>query len=520
MATTLGVPTIAYAPWAVFCYGGPIFSLLIAAAYRRTGWGLKRLVQPAGVGAVLLLLLAVAGGASPVVGAPTQDPQDTVVQDTLDTLAQDTLPQDALAQEPVEAVDEERAALDEAIRNRLQAVFDRVPTLAGVEVTVDAGVVRLSGTVLSGQPRTRAAELASRQDGVLFVDNRIRESTSLEEHLQPTWTRLSELGWGTLAKLPLILVALLIVALAALLGTLIARWTTPATARLGNPFLQSLIRRALRGLLVLGGIIVALDLLDATALVGAVVGTAGLAGLALGFAFKDIVENYLAGTLLAVRQPFAKNDHVRVEEFEGKVVRLTARETILMTLEGNHVRLPNALVFRNPLVNYTRNPLRRFQFYAGVGPDDDLARARDVAVATLVDMEGVLADPPPQALVHELGDSTVTMRFTGWIDQREAGFDRVRSEAIRVVKARLEEAGLTMPSPQYNVQLGGEVAPSTAPMEPEPTPRPSPDTPPPASAADVAPADIEIDHSVDEQIEAERQASDEEDLLDRADDDA
>jgi small-conductance mechanosensitive channel len=439
--------------------------------------------------------------------------QDTIQTDTATT---DALP--ALQVEPIEAVTEERAARDEAIRNQLQGVFDRVGSLSRVEVTVDAGVVTLNGTVLSAETRARAGDLAARQEGVLFVDNRIRESTSLEEHLQPTWTRLSELGWGTLAKLPLILVALIIVALAALLGTLIARWTTPATARLGNPFLQSLIRRVLRGVLVLAGVVVALDLLDATALVGAVVGTAGLAGLALGFAFKDIVENYLAGTLLAVRQPFAKNDHVRVEGFEGKVVRLTARETILMTLDGNHVRLPNALVFRSPLLNYTRNPLRRFQFDAGVGPEDDLARARDVAVATLADMEGVLVDPPPQALVLELGDSTVTMRFMGWVDQRQAGFGRVRSEAIRIVKARLEEAGLTMPSPEYLVQLGGEAAPSTELAEPEPPPHPSPPRPPLAAAADVAPADIEIDHSVDEQIEAEREASDEEDLLDRAGD--
>lgn len=87
----------------------------------------------------------------------------------------------------------------------------------------------------------------------------------------------------------------------------------------------------------------ALDLLEATALVGAVAGTAGLAGLALGFAFKDIVENYLAGLLLAFQRPFDKNDHVTVEDHAGKVVRLTPRETILMTMDGNHVRVPNAV---------------------------------------------------------------------------------------------------------------------------------------------------------------------------------
>ena len=112
-----------------------------------------------------------------------------------------------------------RAEQDETIRNELQAVFDRVPGLDRVDVTVDAGVVRLLGTVINAGTRTRAVELAQAMEGVVFVDDRIRESTSLEEQLDPTWARLRELGYGTLAKLPLIVVALVIIGLAAALGT-------------------------------------------------------------------------------------------------------------------------------------------------------------------------------------------------------------------------------------------------------------------------------------------------------------
>jgi small-conductance mechanosensitive channel len=258
-------------------------------------------------------------------------------------------------------------------------------------------------------------------------------------------------------------------------------------------------------MVILVGILVALDLLDATALVGAVVGTAGLAGLAVGFAFKDIVENYLAGTILAFRQPFAKNDQIRIESYEGKVVRLTARETILMTLDGNHVRLPNALVFRSPMLNFTRNPLRRFEFEAGLGTGDDLAQAREVAVSALSSMEGVLEDPAPEVLVTTLGDSTVTVVFRGWVDQSAAEFNRVRSEAIRLVKARLEEAGHTMPSPAYIVEMDAEQRPKKTAVEASQAP-----------AATTTLADVAVDRSVDRQIEADRQASSEDDLLDRS----
>ena len=450
-----------------------------------------------------------------------QDP-DTA-QDTPALIQESTgLRQDpaALGQD-IEPVTGERARQDEAIRNQLQAVFDRVPDLAGVEVGIDAGVVHLEGTVLRSETRTRAGELASRMDGVLFVDNRIRESTSLEQQLQPTWTRLRELGYGIIAKTPLILVALLIVGIAVVLGSLVARWGGPKALQPRNPFLQSLVGRVLRFVLIVAGLFVAFDLLNATALVGALVGTAGLAGIAIGFAFRDIVENYLAGVILALRQPFEKNDHIRVETFEGKVVRLTARETIMMTLDGNHVRIPNALILRNPMLNFTRNPLRRFDFEAGVGTSDDLALAREVAVGALTGVEGVLAHPAPQALVTRLGDSTVTMQFVAWIDQRQTDFLRVRSEAIRSVKTRLEAEGLNLPSPEFLIRLdegmgtltpGQDItilAPEEAPAAQEPVPAPT-------TRIATKPADVSVDHAVDRQIEEDRRVSDEPDLLEKS----
>lgn len=417
-------------------------------------------------------------------------------------IRQDTAASDSVAVQDPEPVSVQRADQDEAIRATLQGAFDRVASLQRVEVTVDAGVVTLEGTVLRTETRDQAAALARGLDGVLFVDNRIRESTSMEEQLAPTWVRIRELGYAIVAKLPLLGLALVIITLAAVVGHLLARWGGPAFLHARNPFLQSLIRRLVQAIVVLTGIMLALDLLGATRLVAAVIGTAGLAGLAVGFAFKDIMENYLAGTIMAFRQPFAKNDHLRVAEFEGKLVRLTPRETILMTLDGNHVRIPNALILRSPMLNFSRNPLRRLEFDAGLGNGDDLALAREVAVAALAEMKGILRDPAPEARVMALGDSTVTMQFLAWVDQRGSDFDRVRSEAIRVVKARLEAAGHTMPSPEYLVRMSGE-----GDREAQPGRRPA------APAPTVSPADVAVDHTVDEQIETDRRESGEPDLL-------
>jgi len=448
---------------------------------------------------VLLLLLTATSGAA----FDTQVLVSSQEAQRPDSLRADTT--GAAVLDVPEPVRVQRAIIDERIRSDLQALFDRIPSLSDLTVHVDAGVVRLEGIVANAETRRRAVELVSAMDDVRFVDNRIGESTSLEAQLRPTWARLRELAYGAVAKLPLLVVSLVILALSIVAGSLLARWRGPSLLQARNPFLQGLIRRALQAVLVLLGLILALDLLGATALVGAVVGTAGLAGLAVGLAFRDIAENYLAGVLLALRQPFAQNDQIRVETFEGKVVRLTPRETILMRADGNHVRLPNAMIFRSPLVNFTRNPLRRFEFEAGIGTADDLIRARDVGVAALLATEGVLRSPPPEVLVTALGDSTVTMSFAGWLDQRETEFLRVRSEAIRLVKSHLENAGLTMPSPEIGVEMRGEVA--TATMH-GPAPRP-------ATAHTRNASDVSVDRTLDEQIAADRHQDNEANLLDR-----
>jgi small-conductance mechanosensitive channel len=162
-----------------------------------------------------------------------------------------------------------------------------------------------------------------------------------------------------------------------------------------------------RAAVLIAGVLLALEILDATALVAAVLGTAGLFGLVLGFAFRDLAENAIASLLLSLRQPFAPNDLVSIEGCEGHVLRLTSRATVLLSVEGNHVRIPNATVYKGVIVNYTRNPLRRFDLAAGVGVDEDLIAAQRLGVEILRVTPGVLADPPPQALVEDLGESNV-----------------------------------------------------------------------------------------------------------------
>lgn len=330
-------------------------------------------------------------------------------------------------------------------------------------------------------------------------------------NLQPVRERLMEEAYRLLAALPLLLLAVLVIWVAWRIGGWVSKRTLLERVAPGNPFLRDLVRSTTRWLVLLIGVVVALEILDATALVGAVLGTAGVLGVALGFAFKDILENYLAGLLLSLRQPFAPRDHVVIDGNEGVVVSLTSRATILMTLDGNHLRLPNALVFRGVMLNYTRNPNRRFEFEVGVGVEEDLVQAQRIGLNELAECSSVLATPPPRAFITALGDSNVQVRFQGWLDQRESDYHLARSEAIRRVKLALEAAGMDMPEPIYRLQIASapslvkEIASSpaisTAPREP-------------LKSADVSDLDTRAHKDIDGQIDRDKLERSDEDLLD------
>jgi small-conductance mechanosensitive channel len=405
---------------------------------------------------------------------------------------------------------------DAAIRSRLLAVLGAIDGLQDIEVQVTSGVVTLAGEVPSSRLNREAFEIASRTDGVVYVLNRLGEEADVASRLRPASRKFQEIGANLLRTLPVGLIALLVVVLFWFLG----QWAGSRGAWLRRAGLSGLAvnlgLRMVRLLVIATGFLIALEILDATAMVGALLGVAGIAGIALGFAFRNIAENYLAGVLLSARNPFAIGDQVQIGEFIGKVVRLTSRDTVLMTPDGNHLRIPNSNIITSAMLNFTRNPLRRFEFKVGVSVDLDVVAARDLGMATLRQMKGILPDPGPQVLISELGDSTVQLSFFAWINQRETDYAKARSEAIRVVKAAFDEAGIDMPEPIYRIHLRDAIPIKSgeggaARSEPAPAP------PPRQAAAMVQSSDVTADHTIDKQVAHDLRTSDEENLLKKDD---
>ncbi len=286
---------------------------------------------------------------------------------------------------------------------------------------------------------------------------------AVHEELQNRLTRL-------IAGLPLLLAAALVVLLASWVGRLVSTRLHWIKLRTKNPYLDGLIRRAVYAVILITGILVALDLLNATSLVGALLGSAGVLGLALGFAFKDIAENYIAGILLSLRRPFAPGDMVRVDTYEGRVAALSSRAMVLVTVDGNELRLPNALVFKAVILNYTVNPRRRFDFTLTIDSSQSIREAQTIALKEIAGIDGVLGDPAPSWVVGDYGTGGITLQFFGWIDQRSADLGKVRSEAIRLVKAAFARDGIIGPKTTSYVVLSRDAAPpAVAPSSAEPT---------------------------------------------------
>jgi small-conductance mechanosensitive channel len=346
---------------------------------------------------------------------------------------------------------EDSAQQDAAIAVRIRDIMSELEGYSNVTVTVSSGIVTLRGTTLDAATATRLNELVGRVQGVVAIENEVTETTDVVERLNPAYERFKGRLFQLVALVPLLGVALLAFGLVVLAGVLLARAKYPWDRIAPNAFIADIYRQIVRLLFVVAGIVIALDILNATALLGTILGAAGIVGLAIGFAVRDTVENFIASVMLSFRQPFRPNDTVEIEGDVGKVISLTSRATILLSFDGNQIRIPNATVFKSRIINYTRNTERRFVFDVGVAPATDLAAAKALALETVKALPFVLSSPAPAIWIETIGDSTIGIRVTGWIDQHETGFALARGEAIRQVLIAFDSASIEMPEPTFRV---------------------------------------------------------------------
>ncbi|MFO7568306.1 MAG: mechanosensitive ion channel, partial [Smithellaceae bacterium] len=244
-------------------------------------------------------------------------------------------------------VDVQPVAKDNAIRKRIADILKTTGWFGEPKVTVQDGIVFLKGTTENDESRKWAGDLAKNTEGVVAVVNHIEVVPTTVWNFDPTFQVMSDLARGFLRLLPLMVVALVVIAI----SWLFARLTVYGLRRglLGRSLshlLREVIARVGGVLVMLVGLYLVLRIAGLTQLALTLVGGTGLLGLVLGIAFRDITENFLASLFLSLQQPFREGDLVEVANVTGYVQRLTSRTTVLMTLDGNQVQVPNSTVFK------------------------------------------------------------------------------------------------------------------------------------------------------------------------------
>ncbi|MEL6883611.1 MAG: mechanosensitive ion channel family protein [Pseudomonadota bacterium] len=403
---------------------------------------------------------------------------------------------------------EDSATQDAAIAVRIRDILGELEGFDEVTVTVSSGIVTLRGTTVDTATAERLNELVGRVEGVVAIENEVTETTDVVARLNPAVERFMARMQQLIALVPLATVALAAFLLVAALGVVLARMRYPWDRIAPNAFIADIYRQFIRILFLVGGVVVALDILGATALLGTILGAAGIVGLAIGFAVRDTVENFIASIMLSIRQPFRPNDTIEIEGDIGKVIRLTSRATILLSFDGNHIRIPNSTVFKSRIVNYTRNDERRFVIDLGVAYGTDLTHAQALALDTVSALPFVLDAPQPSVWIEELGDSAVIVKIAAWIAQHESSYLKARSEAWRLCMAAFDADGIVMPETTLRiVGVGDGIADAPGPAA---EPVRTPPIPVELEAQDVQATD---DAALDRIINEEREARGDDDLL-------
>ena len=237
-------------------------------------------------------------------------------------------------------------------------------------------MVTLQGRVDDDDSRDEITDVVRRVEGVRLVLNQMKTDEEVMTAPEFATRELSKIGDYFARKWLLVLVALGIAAFSALLARLFAAHSETLLAPfVHNVLLRSVVGSLISSMLVIGGLLLALSALKLTQAVLSILGLAGVVGLAVGFAFRDITENFIASVLLGVRRPFQIGDYVTVAGQSGVVKSLNTRATVLVTLEGNHVRIPNAVIFKEIMVNATASASFRSSFDVLIPPEASTADA-------------------------------------------------------------------------------------------------------------------------------------------------
>ncbi|HEY9233332.1 MAG TPA: mechanosensitive ion channel family protein, partial [Blastocatellia bacterium] len=241
----------------------------------------------------------------------------------------------------------------------------------------------------------------------------------------PAWEKINSLINGAIAILPNLVLAIVMFAVAMLLS----RWLK----RLIGGFyserhrnLGILMGRLTQWLVISFALLVTMSIVLPSFHARDLIQILGISGVAIGFAFRDILQNFLAGILLLLAQPFRLGDEIAVGNYEGVVQEIQGRATLIKTYDGYLVVIPNSAIYTQSVKIFNAYPVRRTAIDVGIGYGDDVDEARRLMLEAISGVEGVLSEPPPSVVTKAFGDSSISLRARWWTKSRRSEMVRVR----------------------------------------------------------------------------------------------
>ena len=267
------------------------------------------------------------------------------------------------------------------------------------------------------------------------------------------WAKIEGMINGVIAMLPNIVVALIVFlifyAIAREIKWLVRRITTKHRHARN---LGLVLGRLSQGIIILVGLFIALSIVIPSFKAGDLVQLLGISGVAIGFAFRDILQNFLAGILILLTEPFHIDDQIVFKGFEGTVENIQTRATTIRTYDGRRIVIPNSELFTNSVMVNTAFENRRMEYEVGIGYNDDIDQAKQLILEAIASVDEVLKDPPPDALVVALAESTVNIRARWWISPpRRADALETQDKVLTAIKKKLTANGIDLPFPTQQI---------------------------------------------------------------------
>jgi small-conductance mechanosensitive channel len=262
------------------------------------------------------------------------------------------------------------------------------------------------------------------------------------------WQVFAQLGARFLARLPYLILGFVVFLAFVVAARILKRVFITAGRRTRLDFtLADLLGRLASAFTIVLGLFVAAVVIFPTFNPGDLIAGLGITTVAIGFAFKDVLQNFFAGILILWRRPFVVGDEVKVGNYEGTVEEITTRSTRLKTYDGERAVLPNGDVYTGTVLVRSAYSSRRVRLTVGIGYKDSIEQARSVIHNVLKKTEGVLQEPGPWVYVAELAPSSVNLNVFFWTNSRQSSVLMITDKVISGIKFGLDEAGIDIPYP-------------------------------------------------------------------------